>query len=305
MPKPRLLITGGAGLLALSWALMMRRKYEVTLLQNKRHIFLTEVQTEFADIRLSNELETVFNRVCPNVVVHTAGLTSVERCELYPEEAYDVNVVGSRQVAELSRRFNARLIHISTDHLFNGEVPLVDESTPASPLNQYGRTKWLAEQVVLESIPEALVLRTNFFGWGPSYRASFSDFILNALTTGRAVTLFDDVYYTPVLIEKLVNIGHALLEKHATGIFNVVGDERLSKYAFGLKLAQRIGSDAQLITCGSIAQRNELVNRPHDMSLSNKKLIKTLSCHVGCCDQMIDRLLQQESYDYFKEVIQL
>ncbi|NBP06440.1 MAG: SDR family NAD(P)-dependent oxidoreductase, partial [Bacteroidetes bacterium] len=129
-------------------------------------------------------------------------------------------------------------MHISTDHLFSGDNALVDESFPVSPINIYGLTKAEAELRVLEENPEALVIRTNFYGWGTSYRQSFSDFIIRTLRAGRKLELFEDVFFTPILAEVVAQTICDLMAKNAKGIFNIVGSQRLSKFDFGLRVAK-------------------------------------------------------------------
>ena len=137
-------------------------------------------------------------------------------------------------------------------------------------------------------------MRTNFYGWGPSYRRSFSDVIIDALRSGHELTLFDDVFYTPILIEAATNAVHELIAAKASGIFHIVGDDRISKYGFGLEIAREFGLDIGLIKHGLLADQVSLVQRPHDMSLSNKKICKLLGRKLGGVSQHIVRLHQQE-----------
>jgi dTDP-4-dehydrorhamnose reductase len=117
----------------------------------------------------------------PDVVIHTVGLTSVDGCEADPSLAYRLNVEAANYTARSARALGAKLVHISTDHLFNGTEPWRREEDAPYPLNMYATTKLQAEEVVLQACPDALVIRTNFFGWGTSIRASFSDWIINSL----------------------------------------------------------------------------------------------------------------------------
>ena len=112
----------------------------------------------------------------PDYVIHTAALTSVEQCEAAPAHAQQVNVELAANVAAACAQLNIGLVHISTDHLFDGGQPMVDEDTPLAPMNRYGQSKADAEQAVLALHPPSLVIRSNFFGFGPPWRPSFSQF---------------------------------------------------------------------------------------------------------------------------------
>jgi dTDP-4-dehydrorhamnose reductase len=291
----RVLITGGSGLLATAWAAAVRDRRPVVLGLHERRIALRGVETATVNIESADEALSSLDATEPAVVVHTAGLTSVDLCETQPDLAQRVNVDLAEYVARACARRGVPLIHISTDHLFSGHAPFVDEDEPIRPVNAYGRTKGEAERRVLDAHPEALVVRTNFYGWGPGYRASFSDGIIASLRAGRAVRLFRDVFYTPIIAETLALVSHELQERTAAGVFHVVGDDRLSKLDFGLRLAAVFGLDASLITPGSIADHANLAPRPRDMSLSNRKATALLGRPLGGVDAHVARLRVQES----------
>jgi dTDP-4-dehydrorhamnose reductase len=149
---------------------------------------------------------------------------------------------------------------------------MMDELASVQPINLYAQTKATAEGAVLKVCPDALVARTNFFGWGLPYRKSFSDTILDALFSEQEIGLFSDAYFTPILMRPLIDATHALIDKRYRGIFHMGGDERLSKYEFGLRIAEAFNLDAGLIKPTALADRRDLVSRPLDLSLSNKKM---------------------------------
>lgn len=288
--------------MALNWALATRDRHSVILGLHEREIALAGVKSIKIDLESIAHLVDTFESVQPNVVIHTAGLTSVEKCESSPELAHRINVQLAANVAQACAKLGLPLVHISTDHLFNGAVSMVDETCLVEPINVYGHTKAEAESRVLEVYPKAMVIRTNFYGWGTSYRHSFSDVIIEALRTGKELTLFHDVFYTPILVETAAQAIHDLLDLNASGIFHVVGDERISKHEFGLKLAQEFGLDANLIKSGSITDRVSLVQRPHDMSLSNNKTTKLLGRKLGSISEHLARLNQQNLNGLEKEL---
>lgn len=118
--------------------------------------------------------------------------------------------------------------------------------------------------------------------------------VINHLRAGKKISLFKDIYYTPMLVEPLVYAVHELAHKKAKGIFNVVGDDRISKYDFGLKLAKAFNLDNDLIDEGKIIDKPSLAARPHDMSLSNKKVSNYLGRKMGGLDEHISKLRAQE-----------
>ncbi len=290
----RILITGGSGLLALNWAQAVSEQCSVTLGLHKRQVVVSTARTRPIDIESVDSLARSIEETAAQVVIHTAGLTSVDRCESDPELAHHANVTLAINVAKACAIAGVGLVHMSTDHLFSGQDALVDENQQPTPINVYGQTKAEAESRVLDAHPQSLVIRTNFYGWGTSYRQSFSDMVINALRAGSDLTLFRDVFYNPILVETLALAVHELIELKASGIFNVVGDERISKYDFGFKLSEEFGLEFDNVRSGLFSDQRTLVHRPRDMSLSNQKVCNLLGRRLGDTKEHLGRLHQQE-----------
>lgn len=301
----KILITGGSGLLASNWALTVRDRFAVTLGLHRRSVSLLDVTSKSLNLDAAVELERQISEIGPDVVIHAAGLTSVERCESDPQLAHHVNVVIADNVARVCESLGVKFVLISTDHLFSGSSSLVNEEDPHAPVNVYGKTKAEAESRVLERHSQSLVIRTNFYGWGTSYRQSFSDIIIWSLRNNRDLPLFGDVFYTPILIQDLVSAVHDLLEVSAVGVYNVVGDERISKYDFGLKIADEFNLNNKKITLSNISERNCLVKRPKDMSLDNSKVCKVLGRKIGGVNEQIFRLHRLEMNGIAQELAKL
>ena len=300
--KENILITGGSGLLALNWALTIREKFNVTLGLHDRKINLKDTRSILLDLDSKEALTQALEALQPQLVIHAAGLTSIEQCETNPTLAKYINVDLTKNLATICSKLNIPMVYISTDHLFSGNESLVHEDCPVWPVNVYAKTKAEAETCVLDSDTKALIIRTNFYSWGTSYRHSFSDMVINHLRASKKISLFKDIYYTPMLIEPLVNSVHELVHKKAKGVFNVVGDDRISKYDFGVKLAKAFNLDNDLIDEGKIIDKPSLVNRPHDMSLSNKKVSNYLGRKMGGLDEHILKLKTQEVNGLAKEL---
>lgn len=294
MCKPRILITGGSGLLALNWFVSMRNRYDVVLACHERTPLISQGIKCKVDLDSPNDLLDAIDRYAPKFIIHTAGLTNVEECEKFPDIAQYVNVNLAVNVAKACRSRSIPFVYISTDHLFSGNREQTTEEEPVGPLNVYGKSKADAELLVIEAYPEALIVRTNFYGWGTSYRKSFTDYIIESLRNEHSILLFDDVYYTPIIIERLAEIVHELLLRRAVGIYNVVGSQRISKYEFGHLVANCFGLNTGLIERGSISNVTGLVRRPLDMSLSNQKLVRLLGRDPGGINEHIEVLKLQE-----------
>lgn len=294
MARPRILITGGSGLLALNWACAMRDRYDIVLGTHRRRVSLEGAVAIPLPLDQPDALARGLDRYQPEVIVHTAGITSVEQCEREPDLAHHVYVDLSRNIALAAANSGARLVHISTDHLFSGTRALYTEADLPEPANVYGRTKHLAEAAVARACPQALIVRTNFFGWGHRFRQSFSDWVYYSLLAGQEITMFDDVFVTPILADPLAVSTHRLLDRGARGIYNIAGDERISKYDFGVRLAGAFGLPERGLRRGKISASPLSVRRPADMSLDNAKARALLGSSLGTVADYFSALRQQD-----------
>jgi len=291
----KLFVTGISGRLGLNLALQTRELFQVSGCYHTHPIVLDGIQPLKLDVTSFGALEQALRKIRPDVIVHTAGLTSVEECEANPVLAYCLNVEAAQHVAKIADALGAQLVHISTDHLFDGTRPWRSEVDTPAPLNTYARTKWQAEQVVLQACPGALIIRTNFFGWGTSLRASFSDWILRSLAAGQALNMFTDVFFTPILINDLIEILFELQAQGARGIFNVVGRERVSKYEFGLRVARAYGYPPEQIHPRSVEGFPFRAVRPRDMSLNAAKAAERLGRPLSSVDESLAGLRRLQS----------
>ncbi len=295
MGKSRVLITGGSGLLAANWACAVRDKWDVVLGTHVRSVSLQGTHSRPVPIDEPEQFGRAIRDISPDLVVHTAALANVDRCEQDPARARRENAGLARTVARECFVTRIPLIHISTDQLFAGDRSFYSETDPTNPLNEYARSKLLGEEWVRDAYKEALIVRTNFFGWGPAGRQSLSTWIIKSLRAGNPLTLFDDVHFTPILADSLARAAHDLVAKSVSGIFNVVGDERLSKHAFGELLANRFQLPASAIRRGRIADAGLVAVRQRDMSLSNEKTRQVLGRPLGNVEEYLSALQRQEA----------
>ncbi len=300
----KIFITGISGLLGLNLALQLRDKHEISGCYHTHPVQLDSVnalQLDLLDIEHTNKL---LHQLRPDVVIHTVGLTSVEGCESDPVLAHKLNVEATQHIAEASRTMKFKLVHISTDHLFDGASAWRREEDTPNPLNVYARTKLKAEETVLESSDDALVIRTNFYGWGTSVRSSFSDWIYQSLEKGQQLRMFSDVFFTPILINDLSNLILQLVNKGAAGIYNVAGRERLSKYDFAVKLADAFNCPSENIHSISVKEFPFKAQRPKDMSLCSEKAANFLGTQMPDIYEGLNRLNKLNSRGYPETVEQ-
>ncbi|MDC0478233.1 UDP-4-amino-4,6-dideoxy-N-acetyl-beta-L-altrosamine transaminase [Flavobacteriaceae bacterium] len=270
--KTKILFLGGSSLLAFNWCKHLGDDSEVYLgVHNKIPELRNYANIKF-DFDLENNLERKISSLNLDVIINCVGYTNVENCEINPNKARKVNTELPLLIAEISNKLKIKLVHISTDHLFDGKTNYNNEKSEPKPLNNYAKSKLDGENKVLKVNKDALIIRTNFFGWGPTYKKSFSDFIISSLENNLSISLFSDVDYNPILVSELANAVKKLLNKNSKGIYNVVSPESISKLKFGYLLAKEFNLNKNLIQSTKLINRKELVKRPLDMTLSTKKL---------------------------------
>lgn len=270
----RILVTGASGFLAHN---VIQSKFcdshELILLRHQNNISFDRAIIITVNLLNLNEVAKVFEHYSPDLVIHAAALASVEKCENERELAFTTNVISAANIAYACAKVQAKMVHISTDHLFDGIQDFYSEDDAIRPLNYYAYTKGLAETMVTSVCPTSLIVRTNFYGIGLKHHNSFAVNILNDLVRKKKVNLFGDVCFNPVLIDVVIEKIQKLLDKNAFGIYNISSNESISKYDFGVLLAKHYQLDGSLIKSISIDDKKDLVKRPKNMSLRNDKMV--------------------------------
>ncbi|MFT4551418.1 MAG: dTDP-4-dehydrorhamnose reductase [Chlamydiales bacterium] len=211
----------------------------------------------------------------PKLIIHCAAIANIAFCESKPELSYKVNVQGTRNLVDLAKECQAKMVYLSTDAVFDGKRGDYLEKEEPFPLNQYGRTKLKGEQCCSGMLPDALIVRFNTFGkYLFSQKKSFAENIAESLQQGREYSAFADVVFAPLYVKELVRIVLALIEKNAGGIYHVVGSEILTKYQFALKVAEIFGYDSSLVKKGSID--SQPIPREKKLNLCNIKMLGAL-----------------------------
>ncbi len=303
----RVLITGASGLLGANLVLAWRERHEVVAACHRHPIHLPGVPTLRADLSRPGEAERVVVEAAPDWVVHTAAATDVDACEADPEMAFRLNRDMAGAVAAAAAGAGARLAHISTDAVFDGQRGDYREEDEPRPINVYGRSKWEGERAVLAAHPQALVVRTNIYGWNAQSKRSLAEWFLANLEAGRTCGGFVDVWVTPILVNDLADLLARALEKGLQGVLHLAGGECVSKYEFGRRLAQIFGLDGDLIRPISVEEAGLRAPRPKRLCLDGDRARRQLGCPLPDMDEGLDRFrrLREAGYpESLKRLIQ-
>ncbi len=294
----RVMITGARGLLGLNLALQAAERHTVIGVDKIDILRPHSFEMRQIDLLSPDAAARALDEVQPQWVIHCAALANVDACEEQPELARRLNAELPGQLATETARRGVRLVHLSTDAVFDGVVGDYKEGDPTNPLSHYARTKLEGEQAVLAADPEAIVARVNFFGWSQSGNRSLAEFFFYNLSQSAPVNGFADVYFCPLLANHLAEVLLEMLAKGLHGLYHVVSPEKLSKYDFGVRLAHTFGLDAGLITPIPVAQAGLKAARSPNITLNTDKLSTDLGHPAPDVQHGLDGLyrLYQQGY---------
>jgi dTDP-4-dehydrorhamnose reductase len=295
----KLLITGASGLLGANLVLGTAREYQVTAICHTKTIRYDDVQVMTADLSERETAIALIQRCSPEWVIHCAAETNVDRCQEDPALAFKMNRDMARWIAQATRSSGAYLIHVSTDAVFGGRGEGYVEGDDPQPINVYGQSKLEGERAVLDEDPEAVIVRTNFYGWNAKNKSSLAEWFLSHLERKEPCPGFTDVYVKLMLVNQLIDIFLRILERELSGIFHVVGGDCVSKYAFGVRLAQVFGLESDLIEPASVDEGEVKAPRSRNLCLDTTKIESTLGMRMPSLDSGIHQFneLRQNGYE--------
>lgn len=223
---------------------------------------------ERIDLRAPQAILACVQRFQPELIVHTVGLTDVDRCERDLALALDINARSTLHVRLAAESLGCGLIHISTNDVFSGRQGMYTEADLAQPINWYSKTKLMAEEM-LYGYPHSLILRFTLLSWYASGKTSFARWLCESLRAGRAVQLFADQFNSPLYVGTLARWIEQLFD--ARGIYHLAS-ERQSRLETGRQLAEAMALPVALIRPGYVADAALAAARPLDVSLDGRQV---------------------------------
>lgn len=226
------------------------------------------------DATNKNELFKLFHNEKIDSIIHAAGIANTDTCEKEPEKCYISNVVGTKNIIELAYRQKAKLIHVSTNAVFDGENAPYDEEDEPNPINRYGKIKLECELLVRKNLKDYLIIRPILmYGLNnPNERKSYFVWALEKLINKEKINIVNDVFENPLSSYQCADIIWRLLNKGSTGIYHIAGRDVLSRYEAVKIIAKVFSLDATLINPVSSEFFSNLAPRPKNTSYRTAKI---------------------------------
>jgi len=276
----KLLVIGGSGLLGSKIVSRGRNRYQVVGTCNPECDGRSDWRLEPLDIGSKDEVQRLFHKVKPESVILTAAMTNVDACEKEPMKANRVNATGPELVARSCGNAGARLVHVSTDYVFDGSKSRkYREDDVPRPISVYGMSKLAGERAVLSTLPQSVVARTAvLYGWSPlEDKGNFVTWVLKKLRAGEKATLFQDQWISPTFADDLASALLDLVDSNVSGIWHVAGPDCLDRPGCGRIIAKTFGLDEKLVMSVPSSSVSLPARRPRNSCLDVSKVEKLLN----------------------------
>lgn len=244
------------------------------------------------DLRHRNSVKAFIRDLVLDVIIHTAALTDVDKCEEDRDLAEKINYDGSLNIAELAFNMNVPVIYCSTDYIFDGYKGFYNEEDKCNPINYYGRTKLLGENITFLCTDKTTIVRTSsVYGAKPSItgKVNFVLWVINKLRNNEEIKVVCDLYMSPTLDTNLAEMILEIADRKLYGVYHLAG-ERINKLEFARMIADVFGLNKELIKPIFLSEINWKAPRPKDSSLDSSKAMRTLNIKPMTLIQSLEKL---------------
>jgi dTDP-4-dehydrorhamnose reductase len=248
---------------------------------------------EELDITDPVKVSSVFLRHQPDVVIHSAAMAQPDACELSQEEALLVNVTATNDLLEAAARRAAFFVYMSTDFIFSGDKgPYAEDDAPA-PVNFYGRTKLMAEEVVKRGSCPWSIIRTGLV-YGNAIvgtRPNVISWVRESLENHRPIKVVSDQLRTPTYAGDLAQAILMIAGKRAEGTWHIAGKDVLSPWEMAMSVVDYLKLDTTLITKVDASVFTQAATRPLRTPLMIDKAIRELNYRPVSFDEGMVKVL--------------
>lgn len=236
----KILISGISGMLGVDLYQVLGKEHQVTGLDRRDFPCSPSPSVSKIDITDLEAVKELFSRLTPHFVIHAAAYTDVDGCEKDADKAYQVNALGTRNIALACQKLDIPLLYLSTDFVFRGneEVPYSEFDEP-HPVNIYGKSKLAGENYLKSFLSRYFIVRTSWlYGkWGKNFVAT----ILKLAREKSILKVIDDQVGSPTYTKDLSQQIKRLVVTELYGIYHITNSGRCSWYQFAQEILKLAG----------------------------------------------------------------
>ena len=291
----KILIIGGNGVIG--------SKIRKNLPENKFKLFSTYMdhksnsQNEFfLDIRHKENVEKIFLKIQPDMIIHTSAITNIDLCEENHELADSVNIKGTENIIKFSEKINSKLIFVSTSFVFDGKKSIYHENDITNPTTYYGKTKEISEKNIINSNLDYLIIRTDQpYCWIEPWQHTNS--VLRVIDTLKAKKNHREIidwYNTPTYVPDFVKTTQKLITNNKSGIYHVIGSDYISRFEWAKKICEYFNLNQKLIIPIK-SQELMLSAKRVNVNLSNDKISTELGVKMMGIEEGLKSMLKEKN----------
>ena len=283
----KILISGGSGFIDGHLIEIAKKKYKVFSTYHTNFIKGQSIETIQLDLSQQQDIKSLLDNTKPDIIIHTTAVSKPDFCEKNRNLAKLINVDATERLAYWAKENGTRFIFTSSDMVFDGKKGSYAEDDKVIPTSYYAETKVLCEQKITELHFNSVIVRVAWtYGFGITRNDAFFEKMVSAIKNNEPIRLFVDQFRTPIFVNNLAEAILELAENDYTGIINLSGGQRISRWDFGLLTCKILALSINNLKPGSMFNFPGAASRPQDISMKNdlaKKFlnVKFLNCTEG------------------------
>ena len=269
----KILIIGGSGFVSTNLIKYLPENWEIFATYNSNIIKSEKIQSfKINFLETPEKIIPIIQNIKPDYIIDTVAFPSVDFCEENHSIADKLHIDATKIISKISNKINSKLLFLSTDAVFEGELnKKYFETNIPKPINYYGFTKLKAEKIVLASSKNNVVLRTAVI-YGAGIQSRFTNWILSYLRDKKPVDPFVDQFNSPTLVDDLSQVMLKILKNDISGLFHATGPTCVNRYDFAVMLAKEFNLDSNLVKPVTSSQKKQNAPRPISTCLNSSKL---------------------------------
>ncbi|MFZ5518539.1 MAG: dTDP-4-dehydrorhamnose reductase [Candidatus Zhuqueibacterota bacterium] len=292
----KLLITGVNGLLGQKLLMQAASKYSIVGIDLHDQPFNKKIHFDYLKLDLTDRkaVKDAILSIYPHYLVNTAAMTNVDACENEKEKCWKINVEAVNNIVYAARKIGTKIVHLSTDYIFDGKKGPYDETATPSPLGYYGKSKLASENVLAASELDYAIVRTMvLYGDAEAIRPNFVTWLVATLKQGKSVTIVNDQFGNPTLADDLAAAIIRIIQLQKWDLYHVCGSELIDRYQFALKIADIYKLNKSLIHQTTTPELNQAALRPLKSGFIVDKAQNDLQIHLSNVEDGLRKMRKQ------------